>query len=81
MKAAEYFKKLNGDYDKHQLGVVRFSGNDMIDFADNCYLETLQELERMQKELETTKQELENIKKMQIISSENKQKDYTKYMK
>ena len=74
MKAAEYFKKTKRRYDKHQLEVVRFSGNDMIDFADNCNFETLQELEKV-------KRELKNIKNMQIISSENKQKDYTKYMK
>ena len=74
MEAAEYFKKLNGDYDKHQLEVIGFTANQMIEFADKFNSETLQELEKV-------KQELENIRQMQIISSENKQKDYTKYMK
>ena len=74
MEAAEYFKKLNGDYDKHQLEVIGFNANQMIEFADKFNSETLQELEKV-------KQELESIRQMQIISSENKQKDYTKYMK
>lgn len=74
MEAAEYFKKLNGDYDKHQLEVIVFTANQMIEFADKFNSETLQELEKV-------KQELESIRQMQIISSENKQKDYTKYMK
>lgn len=74
MEAAEYFKKLNGDYDKRQLEVIGFTANQMIEFADKFNSETLQELEKV-------KQELESIRQMQIISSENKQKDYTKYMK
>ena len=74
MEAAEYFKKLNGDSDKHQLEVIGFTANQMIEFADKFNSETLQELEKV-------KQELESIRQMQIISSENKQNDYTKYMK
>ena len=34
MEAAEYFKKLNGDYDKHQLEVIGFTAKQMIELIN-----------------------------------------------